>query len=260
MTKSEFDLSIVTISFNQVSFLPAAYESILRATEEGIRVQWIVVDPGSTDGSREWVLAQAPTATCIFEPDMGPADGLNKGFRAATGQYIAYLNADDTFLEGSFLKVLQAFKARSDCDCIYGNGYIMDELGRVTKRVVSDPYSLWRYAYGNGVVLQQATFFRRDSVAEIVFNSSNSVSWDGEFLVDLARSGKRLCKVELDLACFRVYATSITGSQRHAAAYAVHQARLRALILGRAPKWYDAVIETALRAQKGVARLRLGRL
>ncbi|MBK8907410.1 MAG: glycosyltransferase [Rhodospirillales bacterium] len=80
-------LSIVTISFNQAQYARQAVESVL--SQQGDDVEYIVVDPGSTDGSRE-ILAGYGHAIdhFVFEPDNGPADGLNKGFGRATGRWI----------------------------------------------------------------------------------------------------------------------------------------------------------------------------
>src|SRR4051794_19097336 len=72
-------ISIVTISFNQAAFLERALESVLRQTHPD--VEYIVVDPGSTDGSREIIERYRPRLAAVaLEPDSGPADGMNRGF------------------------------------------------------------------------------------------------------------------------------------------------------------------------------------
>ena len=90
-------VSIVTISFNQARFLRRAITSVL--SQDYPDIEYIVVDPGSTDGSREIINAYGPRlASVIFDPDDGPADGLNRGFQLATGDVLAYINADDALL------------------------------------------------------------------------------------------------------------------------------------------------------------------
>src|SRR3546814_19401558 len=71
-------LSIVTLSFNQAGYLRQALESVI-AQKDG-SVEFIVVDPGSTDGSRD-IIAELGDGidNVILDPDRGPADGLNKG-------------------------------------------------------------------------------------------------------------------------------------------------------------------------------------
>ena len=71
--------SIVTISFNQARFLEQAILSVI--SQDYLNIQYIVVDPGSTDGSRDIIEKyHNHIDKIIFEPDNGPADGLNKGF------------------------------------------------------------------------------------------------------------------------------------------------------------------------------------
>ena len=93
-------VSVVTVSFNQARFLERAIRSVLGQDYDDI--EYIVVDPGSTDGSRAIVERWRDRIDrIILEPDRGPPDGLNKGFAAATGEIFAYLNADDALLPGA---------------------------------------------------------------------------------------------------------------------------------------------------------------
>ena len=74
-------VSIVTISFNQEKFLERTIRSVL--AQDYPEIEYIVVDPGSTDGSRDIIERYRDRiAHVIFEPDKGPSDGLNKGFAA----------------------------------------------------------------------------------------------------------------------------------------------------------------------------------
>jgi len=92
--------SIVTISYNQAQFLEKAILSVLN--QEGVGLEYIVVDPGSTDGSREIIERYRDRfGHVVFEKDHGPADGLNKGFQYATGDVYGYLNSDDVLLPGT---------------------------------------------------------------------------------------------------------------------------------------------------------------
>lgn len=68
-------VSVVTISYNQAKFFPACIKSV--AAQEG-PYEHIIVDPGSTDGSREIIEAnRSHFSNIILEKDDGPADGLN---------------------------------------------------------------------------------------------------------------------------------------------------------------------------------------
>ena len=101
-------VSIVTISFNQAKYLERAIISVVEQNYSNI--EYIVVDPGSTDGSREIIEKYRSKITIvILDPDKGPTDGLNKGFAAATGDIYAYINADDALLPGAVKSVVDFF-------------------------------------------------------------------------------------------------------------------------------------------------------
>ena len=103
-------VSIVTLSFNQGKFLRRALRSVL---EHKYPVEYIVVDPGSTDGSRKFISAyRNEIAHVVFQPDDGPAHGLNRGCAAASGDVLAYVNADDALLPGAVGEAVEYLAAR----------------------------------------------------------------------------------------------------------------------------------------------------
>ena len=106
-------VSIVTISFNQADFLEEAILSVLG--QDYPDIEYIIVDAGSTDGSLEIIERyRERLAAVIVGPDAGPADGLNKGFRLATGSICGYINADDAYLPGAISSAVKAFERHPD--------------------------------------------------------------------------------------------------------------------------------------------------
>ena len=80
-------ISIVTISYNQAPYLERAICSIINQGYKDL--EFIIVDPGSTDGSREIISKYRHIfKDIILEPDNGPANGLNKGFKKAKRKYL----------------------------------------------------------------------------------------------------------------------------------------------------------------------------
>lgn len=206
-------ISIVTISFNQARFLERAIKSVIEQDCEG--VEYIVVDPGSTDGSRELIERYRDRIdTVIFEPDNGPADGLNKGFRAATSDIFAYVNSDDELSPGACSYAVQFFDSHPDIDVLCGSIRITDTEGRAAPRKrTPDVFNLRDYANGVCTTGQQATFIRR-SMFEAAggFNPENRIFWDGELLVDMTLAGARYARTSKILGDFRIYPQSMTGS------------------------------------------------
>lgn len=209
-------ISIVTLSYNQGRFLQGCLASVL--DQEGARVEYIVVDPGSTDGSRKIIDRHADRIQRILrEPDDGPADGLNKGFAGATGGIFGYINADDRLSPGALKFVARYFSDHPEVDVLCGAIRIIDAEGRVSlRRRTADRFDLRRYAAGVCTIGQQATFFRRTAFSRAGgFNRNNRIAWDGELLVDLALSGARFETTSRVLGDFRIYGDSITGSANY---------------------------------------------
>lgn len=124
-------ISVVTPSFNSMPFIHDAINSVLI---QGVdRVEHIVVDGASTDGTVE-VLASYPHLRWISEPDKGQTDALNKGFRMAQGDIIAWLNADDAYPPNTLPRVLRCFEDHPELDLIYGDLWYVDALRRPLRR------------------------------------------------------------------------------------------------------------------------------
>jgi len=219
--------SIVTISFNQARFLEQTMRSVLDQGYEDI--EYIVVDPGSTDGSREIIERyRSRISKIIFEPDAGPADGLNKGFACATGEIYGYLNSDDYFEPDAFRRVAHLFEAKPDVDVLCGAIRIVDGSGKARlRKLIADRFDLKRFVAGVGVVGQQGTFFRRRAFARSGgFNLENRTCWDGELLVDFALKGCRFAVIHRVLGNFRIHHESISGSGRLNEKYLKDQKRI----------------------------------
>src|SRR5690348_12967350 len=92
-------ISIVTPTFNGIVTLKETIESVLR--QDYSNWEHIVIDGGSTDGTLD-LLRSYPHLQWNSEKDEGHYDAMNKGVARATGDVIAILNADDTYLPGTF--------------------------------------------------------------------------------------------------------------------------------------------------------------
>jgi glycosyltransferase involved in cell wall biosynthesis len=249
-------ISLVTISFNQARYLEQAIRSVLG--QDYSDLEYIVVDPGSTDGSRDIIERYRDgIAHVVLEPDKGPADGLNKGFARASGDIFGYLNSDDVLLPGALARVAAAFQVRPDADLVYGHGYMIGAHGETVARCRSDRFNLRRSAYGNSVIMQQAAFWRREAFTSVNgFNAANRLSWDGELWIDLARAGRRFVRMNEYWACFRTHDASITHNFHKGSAqspFAREQGRLFEKAMGRARTTTDTLAALETRVEKWLA-------
>lgn len=207
--------TIVTIAYNQQKFVDAALRSVL--DQDYPDVQYIVVDPGSTDGTRAIIESHRERLDqIVYRADDGPADGLNHGFVEATGEIFGFLNSDDLLLPGALTRVAQAFQRDPQIDLVMGHMWIIDEEGRRVRRAYTDRFSARAYAYGSCTICQQATFFRAPLFEQVGgFNVANRIAWDAELFLDMMQYARRHVVLDEFLGAFRVYGESITGSQRH---------------------------------------------
>jgi len=243
-------ISIVTISFNQAPFLELAIRSIV---EQGYKdLEYIVVDPGSTDGSREIIEKYRSKITkVIFEKDSGPADGLNNGFSCATGEIFGFINADDALLPGSLWNVSNYFEKNLEVDVVCGSGSIIDAEDRVMKRVQPTRFSKRLYVYGAVTFLQQSTFFRKKAFLETDgFNKDNRTCWDGELFLDMAVHHQKFGILHKDLALFRIYNTSISGSGNLSDIYKKDCNRIFKKVTGRGENFFDKLLAKVYRLEK----------
>jgi glycosyltransferase involved in cell wall biosynthesis len=225
-------ISVVTISYNQGRFLRECIESVLGQHYEDL--QYIIVDSGSVDGSRQIIEEYAGSVNFIFEPDAGPADGLNKGFAQASGEIFCYLNSDDMLLPGAFSTIASFFRTHPNVDVVCGSAMVINENGRAWRRVYSDAISLNALAYGTCMAVQPSTFFRAESFKRVGgFNANNHSNWDGELLIDMALAGARVASVNQLLSSYRIHGDSITGTGRLDAAHKEYALRMFEKIKGR---------------------------
>jgi glycosyltransferase involved in cell wall biosynthesis len=211
MTPDRPTLGIVTLSCNQARFLPDAMASVT-VSRPG-RLEYVVVDPGSEDGSRDLVLAQGDRVSArVFEPDSGPAEGLNKGVARLDTDVIGFLNADDFYLPGALDHVLSVFGREPGIDVLTGSLLVVDEDGRPKRGLVPSTFSARAYVEGWARVLQPSTFFsRRLWDAGARFDPENRTCWDAGFLVDAALRGARFERTRPPLASFRLHGGSFTA-------------------------------------------------
>lgn len=238
-------ISIVTNAFNQADYLATAMSSVL--SQDWPEVEYLVVDPGSTDHTSKIIRAfenRYPKRIIhITECDNGPADGLNKAFARATGDLFCYLNADDFYLPGCFRAAVQAAENFPEAAAIYADGYKADKEGNVVRRVISTRFSARRFVYGGALVLQQSTFYRAEAFRAVGgFNTQNKTSWDAEILLDMSLRSMRLVHIAGYWSVFRIHPDSITGSQRLAEESRRTHARYFKTVTGRERRVLDKTL------------------
>ena len=245
-------ISIVTISYNQEKYLRQCIESILNQDE--CELEYIVVDPGSKDGSRELVESYGDRIVRVFEKDKGPADGLNKGFARATGDIYGFINSDDFLLPNALRHVTRFFLRNKSDVFVTGGGYT--ENGSA-QRTQIHPSRLTPSAMLNrsAVIFQQTTFFPAAMFKQVGgFNTSNTTCWDYELFLNFLINGARHEVMTDDLAVFRLYEGSISGSGRLEKQYFKDLDQLFLKYVGRNRRFRDKLMTALLRLQRKITQ------
>lgn len=153
---------IVTItipSLNQGRFLEHALESIFA---QNLPVEVMLADAGSTDETQA-IIEQWRTRLAWWrsEKDAGQAAAINEGIARGTAPYVAWLNADDTYLPQGLSALLEHLAANPEAPAAYGRVWNTDESGKPTKAYWVSKFSEWRLAR-YCFISQPGTLIRRD--------------------------------------------------------------------------------------------------
>lgn len=158
-------ISLVTPSFQQAAYLEECLRSV---HDQGYpALEHLVVDGGSTDGSREIIIAHADQlAWWCSEMDQGQSDALNKGLARATGDLFGWLNSDDMLLPGTLHRVASAFEQDPELVVFGGRSLLRSATGDTLPERVVDTRDERRFMRNPGFD-QPSTFFRMDAVREV---------------------------------------------------------------------------------------------
>jgi len=153
-------VTIVTPSLNQREFLEETLHSVRR--QDYPRIEHIVIDGGSTDGSVEIIRRhEAQLALWISEPDTGQSNAINKGFAKATGSIFAWLNSDDLLAPSAVRIAVDRLQREPAAGLVFGDRVQLDAKGNVTG-FVRCPEFYPAMLRRNITIPQETAFFRRE--------------------------------------------------------------------------------------------------
>lgn len=172
---SEVDFTIVTINYNNYSGLVKTIHSVQRVLNQ--RVEWVVVDGGSVDGSVELISKEKNITRYISEPDKGIYDAMNKGVKLASGKYIIFMNSGDAFHWQFGFELLptsleQEGVIYGDCVRNVGDMYYLDR--------VKDKEGKW---WLNGTPCHQSIFLPRQFLLDHPFSLQYKFYADAENMI-----------------------------------------------------------------------------
>lgn len=207
-------ISIVTPSFNQARFLEETIRSVL--LQGYPRLDYIVIDGGSTDGSVEIIQKYAPWLTdWVSEPDNGQAHAINKGFERATGTLVGWLNSDDFLLPGALRALAEAYRTNPEALIAGDVINFMDgaRRGWVTHQHSLTAENLVAYWREMGNWHQPGLYWPRNLFKQVGFlDASLQYAFDRDFFARILLQGVPVTYLHQTVAAFRLHSSSKTMS------------------------------------------------
>lgn len=159
-------VTVVTPSYNQGRFIRKTIESVLAQDYENI--EYLVIDGGSTDETLDILKEYDGRLTYISEKDQGQSDAINKGFKMAKGEIVAWLNSDDVYEPGCIKSAVEEFGKDENIGLVYADGYIIDEGGNKLKIFeYTQEFDFWKLVNFWDYIMQPATFFRANYLEQV---------------------------------------------------------------------------------------------
>jgi glycosyltransferase involved in cell wall biosynthesis len=232
--------SIVMPSYQQAAYLEEAVRSVL--DQQGVSVELLVMDPGSTDGSRELLLSLRrkydERLVLHFDPDQGQSEAVNRGLARARGHIFGWLNSDDRLRPGALAKVV-AWLDSPRPRWVYGNAGMIDERGSPCANLIVS-YKQWRgrrfsrtKLLTENFIPQMAVFWNRamwEQAGEL--DTKRHLDMDYDLWLRFAQMAEPLVLREL-LSDFRVHPEAKGSLQTSAQLEAAYEtARRHAAALG----------------------------
>lgn len=194
--------SIITCTYNAESVLQRTLDSVLEQTYS--HVEHIIVDGASTDATLDRVEAYKQKSDAEdwchevrvkSEPDRGLYDAMNKGIQRATGQYVLFLNAGDTFPSADTLELVaeSVGEGEEPPAVLYGDTDVVDDEGRFLRhRRLSPPRRLTWRSFMKGMLVCHQAFYARTDLAKVTpYDLHYRFSADVDWCIRIMRLARR---------------------------------------------------------------------
>ncbi len=180
-------LSIITINYNNHDGLQRTIDSVVG--QSFTDYEWIVIDGGSKDGSRELIERYADHfAYWCSESDKGIYNAMNKGLEKANGDWFLFLNSGDWLYGNDILQ--KVFSEPNEADILYGDVmyHWPDKRGTELER---KPDRLSLYFFYSDTLCHQATFYKKGIFDTHRYNEDLRICSDWALYIQLLQEGYR---------------------------------------------------------------------
>ncbi|MDO3390390.1 glycosyltransferase family 2 protein [Bacteroides sp. ET489] len=192
--------SVITVCYNAQATIEDTIQSVIAQTYH--HVEYIIVDGASKDRTLSIINRYRDRiATVVSEPDKGLYDAMNKGLRLATGDYVCFLNAGDSFHEDDTLQqMVHTLRELTELpDVLYGETELVDAEGHFVRmrRLQAPEHLTWR-SFRHGMLVCHQAFFAKRTLAE-PYDLSYRFSADFDWCIRIMKKSKVLHNTHLTL-------------------------------------------------------------
>jgi glycosyltransferase involved in cell wall biosynthesis len=184
--------SIITVTYNAEKVIEETIQSVITQTYKNY--EYIIIDGASKDNTLSVIdKYKDMISSVVSEPDKGLYDAMNKGIAAATGDYLCFLNAGDSFHEDDTLQLMvHSIDDNELPDVLYGETAIVNKEGHfLHMRRLQTPEKLTWKSFKQGMLVCHQAFFARRSLTE-PFNLSYRFSADFDWCIRVMKKAKTL--------------------------------------------------------------------
>jgi glycosyltransferase involved in cell wall biosynthesis len=212
------NITVVTPALNQLAYLKRCVASVQDQRVSGATVHYRVLDGGSTDGSVEWM--QANAVAFDSHPDGSMYEALNRGLdhvmaASRTDAIFAWLNCDEQYLPSALQQVADLFEANPDVDVVCGDALIVDQYGRLLTYWKSTPLRSFYLSAGTLYNLTCAMFFRaRVFRSGLRFDVSRRAIADLLLVDQLVRAGVRSAVLPTYVSAYTYAPTNLSNQSQ----------------------------------------------
>ena len=191
--------SIITVNYNNKEGLHKTIESVIHQTYRDF--EFIIIDGGSTDGSTE-VLKEfdAQIDYWVSEPDGGIYQGMNKGIKKATGEYLNFMNSGDCFYALDILEKVSHYN--SDADFIVGKDYHYNTETHQGHASIQPPRTTMIHFFV-ATLDHQSSFIKRELFNDSLYDENHRLVSDWIFYTEKIVKEQKLVQFIPDIVCRR---------------------------------------------------------
>lgn len=219
-------ISIITINYQNKDGLAKTISSVVSQSYKDF--EFLVIDGGSSDGSKELIESYTDKITYwISEKDNGIYHAMNKGWKAATGEYCLFLNSGDYLYNKKVMQNAYDLITNNKADIIYGDLYAFDEKQNWVSSF-TDPISL--YYFSHSFIPHPSTFTKRSLLIKLNgFYEHYSILSDWIFFIEAFIAKALFCRIDLTVSAFYMKGISSSSNIGHLEKIGVFENELKFL-------------------------------